>query len=126
MEMMNNEGVDDPLEEVEPRNSSFNGEKSIDKKEIKLKIPIPSFLIPQEFRKKQPSDAYSPITAKILSTPKSIYRKKQQILTVNNPSQICGFLESLDGTTMKNNEIHWKFITFRNFIFREDCSDCVL
>lgn len=84
------------MEKEEPNKSSPNTDNS---KEIKLRIPIPTHLIPLKFRKKEPpasSVPYSPATENILNTPKSIFRKKQ-LLIANKPNQVCGFLESLDG-----------------------------
>lgn len=84
-----------PLNEVELSSSSLNN----DDKTIKLRVPIPTFLIPVKFRKKQingNNGDYSPVTGNIFNTPKSIHRKKQLNLTTSVPNQICGFLESLD------------------------------
>lgn len=87
------------LDEGKANSSSLNTDDPAEQKEIKLRIPIPTHLIPLKFRKKEPNasnGAYSPATENILNTPKSIFRKKQQLIT-NKPNQVCGFLESLDG-----------------------------
>lgn len=94
----NHEECDDqlPLEEVESSSSTVNE----DNRTIKLRIPIPTYLIPPKFRKKQMNGNngdYSPATGNVFNTPKSIYRKKQLNLITPVPNQICGFLESLDG-----------------------------
>lgn len=93
-----NQNYDDEsaLKEAEPNSSSID----VENKEIKLRIPIPTYLIPLQFRKQKlngKSEVYSPATGIILNTPKSIYRKIKQNLIAREPSQICGFLESLDG-----------------------------
>lgn len=59
---------------------------------IQLKKPIPSFLIPPEFRDRQRTDnevIHTPINAKKIYTPRT---------PVPRPLSACGFLESLDGS----------------------------
>ncbi len=73
--------------------------ENVESKEIKLKIPIPTYMLPVEYRKNKPNGEYSPITRTVLNTPKSTNRKMQLNRTTTFIEKICGFLESLDGKT---------------------------
>lgn len=84
-----------PFEEIKTpeRLPSINEDKI-----IQLKTPIPSYLIPPQFRGIQLTDTKEitkPIVPNVFQTPKNA--KKIQTPCTPVPSRICGFLESLDG-----------------------------
>lgn len=84
-----------PFDEIKtPVNSPINYNDKV----VKLKTPIPTYLIPPQYRER-------PLTTidgiKESSTPtmviSSVNKKKQQIPTTYVSGRICGFLESLNG-----------------------------
>ncbi len=64
---------------------------------IQLKTPIPSFLIPTQFRDKAKVDG-EPFTPKNVVPSKSL--KKLQTPRTPAPVPVCGFMESLDGKSI--------------------------
>lgn len=80
-----------PFEEFKTPNHLPNNDNE---KTIQLKTPIPSYLIPPQFRDKTNA---KPDTATIVSPSINSKRDKTPRTPAPVSSQICGFLESLDG-----------------------------
>lgn len=73
-------------------------------KTIQLKTPIPSYLIPTQFRDKAKIDA-SPFYRKSVHASKDLKKLKTPPCTPK-PLPVCGFLESLDGKRLRQHSIN--------------------